>query len=70
MVQHPNIKSATSIIDFMFRALAYDYLGRTDLVHVIDKAEVALPDDEDEKWDENTPTIGDRVHELSNIRVV
>jgi len=31
MVQHPNIKSTTSIVDFIFRALAYDYLGRTDL---------------------------------------
>ncbi|MEO5649862.1 MAG: vitamin B12-dependent ribonucleotide reductase, partial [Ginsengibacter sp.] len=32
MVEHPNIKSATSIIDFMFRSLAYEYLGRNDLV--------------------------------------
>jgi ribonucleoside-diphosphate reductase alpha chain len=41
MVDHPNIKSTTSIVDFIFRALAYEYLGRTDLVHVLDKAEVA-----------------------------
>src|SRR5205085_635609 len=26
MVDHPNIKSTTSIIDFMFRLLAYEYL--------------------------------------------
>lgn len=37
IVQHPNIRSTTSIIDFIFRALAYEYLGRTDLVHVVDE---------------------------------
>jgi ribonucleoside-diphosphate reductase alpha chain len=36
IVDHPNIKSATSILDFIFRLLAYEYLDRTDLVHVID----------------------------------
>src|SRR5580765_8788695 len=40
MVDHPNIKTTTSIIDFMFRSLAYEYLGRNDLVHVLDKPEV------------------------------
>jgi ribonucleoside-diphosphate reductase alpha chain len=34
MVQHPNIKNATSIVDYIFRALGYEYLNRTDLVHV------------------------------------
>src|SRR5258708_25249362 len=29
MVDHPNIKSTTSIVDFIFRALAYEYLDRT-----------------------------------------
>ncbi|HZX59640.1 MAG TPA: vitamin B12-dependent ribonucleotide reductase, partial [Mucilaginibacter sp.] len=32
---HANIKSATSIIDYIFRMLGYEYLDRTDLVHVI-----------------------------------
>ncbi|RCH54515.1 vitamin B12-dependent ribonucleotide reductase [Mucilaginibacter hurinus] len=32
---HANIKSATSIIDYIFRMLGYEYLNRTDLVHVI-----------------------------------
>jgi ribonucleoside-diphosphate reductase alpha chain len=32
---HPNIKSSTSIIDFIFRLLGYEYQDRTDLVHVI-----------------------------------
>ncbi len=31
---HDNLRRATSIIDFMFRDLALNYLGRTDLVHV------------------------------------
>ena len=33
-VDHPNIKNATSVIDYIFRLLALEYLGRTDLVHV------------------------------------
>ena len=49
MVDHPNIKSATSIVDFIFRALAYEYLGRTDLVHVLDRPEVANTGQDD--WD-------------------
>jgi ribonucleoside-diphosphate reductase alpha chain len=67
MVEHPNIKTTTSIIDFMFRSLAYEYLGRNDLVHVLDKPEVENMGNE--PWDKNTPTIGDRVPELSEIRV-
>ncbi|MGI8477916.1 MAG: vitamin B12-dependent ribonucleotide reductase, partial [Thermomicrobiales bacterium] len=31
---HPNIKMATSTIDFVFRTLGLEYLGRTDLVQV------------------------------------
>ena len=33
-VNHQNIKFATSPIDYMFRALGFEYLGRTDFVHV------------------------------------
>ncbi len=68
MVDHPNIKTTTSIIDFMFRSLAYEYLGRNDLVHVLDKPEVENLGS-NKPWDENTPTIGERVPELSEIRV-
>jgi ribonucleoside-diphosphate reductase alpha chain len=67
MVEHPNIKTTTSIIDFMFRSLAYEYLGRNDLVHVLDKPEVENLGNQ--PWDENTPTIGERIPELSEIRV-
>jgi ribonucleoside-diphosphate reductase alpha chain len=34
MVDHENIKTATSVVDFVFRALGMEYLGRTDFVHV------------------------------------
>lgn len=33
-VEHPNIKSCSSIVDYIFRLLAFEYLQRTDLVHV------------------------------------
>ena len=68
-VEHPNIKSTTSIVDFIFRVLGYEYLGRTDLVHVLDKPEVLNTGTDD--WDDvpsgleyaNSP-------ELSSVRVV
>ena len=31
---HPNIKFATSVVDYVFRVLGYEYNGRTDFVHV------------------------------------
>jgi len=34
MTDHPNIKFSTSIIDFVFRVLGMEYLGRTDFVQV------------------------------------
>jgi ribonucleoside-diphosphate reductase alpha chain len=34
---HANIKSSTSIIDYIFRMLGYEYQNRTDLVHVLDE---------------------------------
>jgi ribonucleoside-diphosphate reductase alpha chain len=36
IVEHPNIKTATSVLDYIFRLLAYEYLDRDDLVHVPD----------------------------------
>jgi ribonucleoside-diphosphate reductase alpha chain len=68
MVDHPNIKTTTSIVDFIFRSLAYEYLGRTDLVHVLDKPEVQNMGNEE--WDQETPAIGDRTPELSDVRVM
>ena len=70
MVDHPNIRSTTSIVDFMFRCLAYEYLGRTDLVHVLDKPEIGNLGTDD--WDD-VPTgleYEKKTPELSDIRVV
>lgn len=70
MVEHPNIKSSTSIVDFIFRALAYEYLGRNDLVHVLDKPEVMNTGTDE--WDE-IPTSLDYekgTPSLSDVRVV
>ncbi len=47
MVDHPNIKTTTSLVDFVFRALAYEYLDRTDLVHVLDKPTVGNTGEEE-----------------------
>lgn len=34
MTNHPNVRTCTSIIDFIFRVLGMEYNGRTDFVHV------------------------------------
>jgi ribonucleoside-diphosphate reductase alpha chain len=34
LVDHPNIKTATSLLDYIFRVLGMEYLGKTDFVHV------------------------------------
>lgn len=39
---HDNIKFCSSIIDFIFRDIAMNYLGRTDLVHVPPQEELAV----------------------------
>ncbi|MCC6348823.1 MAG: vitamin B12-dependent ribonucleotide reductase [Candidatus Eisenbacteria bacterium] len=35
---HDNIKVSTSVIDYVFRVLGFEYLNRTDLAHVIETA--------------------------------
>ncbi len=57
IVDHPNIKSTTSLVDFIFRALAYEYLDRTDLVHVIDKEKI-----------NNLPTSSDSLQTKKNTQ--
>jgi ribonucleoside-diphosphate reductase alpha chain len=42
---HPNIKMATSIIDYVFRVLGLEYLGRTDLTQVPPELDEAPVDD-------------------------
>ena len=45
-VEHPKIKQATSIFDYIFRLLAFEYLERNDLVHV---QPVELPEEAPQK---------------------
>ena len=61
-VDHPNIKFSTSIIDYVFRVLGYEYLGRTDFLQV--KPEDLAPDidathSDDETRDAETPASAD-----------
>ncbi|MBP6455653.1 MAG: vitamin B12-dependent ribonucleotide reductase [Chitinophagaceae bacterium] len=57
IVDHPNIKNATSVVDYIFRALGHEYLGRTDLVHVQGNTGT-------DSWDEPSES-----QELSSVRV-
>ncbi len=41
---HPNIKMATSIIDYVFRVLGLEYLGRVDLAQVQANRDTAAPE--------------------------
>jgi ribonucleoside-diphosphate reductase alpha chain len=58
IVEHPNIKSATSVLDYIFRLLAYEYLDRDDLVHV--------PDPNRRTHQQEMDALR---HELSQVRV-
>ncbi len=49
---HPNIKNATSILDFIFRVLGMEYLKRMDFVHI-------PPTLNGESHDPATPTVVD-----------
>ncbi len=47
VTDHPNVKTATSIVDFIFRVLGMEYLKRVDFVHVSPKTTAeddALPE--------------------------
>jgi ribonucleoside-diphosphate reductase alpha chain len=54
VVGHANIKSATSIIDYIFRMLGYEYQNRTDLVHVITEQSVITGNPQMDDSDFNT----------------
>ena len=57
IVEHPNIKTATSVLDYVFRLLGYEYLDRTDLVHVQDPERMEQAED------------ASKQQELSQVRV-
>jgi len=70
---HEAIKSATSILDYVFRSLGYDYLGMNDFVHVKAVDEIA-PNGTDRKDSQdntepvepaqNTINISDTIPEI------
>ena len=53
---HDNIKSSTSIVDYIFRMLGYEYLNRTDLVHVLTEQKAILGNPQMADEDVNTDT--------------
>ncbi|MGI9255100.1 MAG: vitamin B12-dependent ribonucleotide reductase, partial [Thermomicrobiales bacterium] len=59
---HPNIKMATSIIDYVFRVLGLEYLNRTDLTQV--------PPDLDEDDELEAPVVVEAVAAATPPRVV
>ncbi len=54
VLDHPNIKFATSVVDYVFRVLGMEYLDRTDFVHV--KPADSDLDEEKEVAAESAPT--------------
>lgn len=56
-VDHPNIKTATSVIDYIFRLLAMEYLQREDLVQVKPSAITK----KEKKKEKNAPATSESV---------
>ncbi|OGJ51278.1 ribonucleoside-diphosphate reductase, adenosylcobalamin-dependent [Candidatus Peregrinibacteria bacterium RIFOXYB2_FULL_32_7] len=47
MTNHPNIKTCTSMVDYIFRVLGMEYLNRTDFVHIKpEKTEFQIKEDQ------------------------
>jgi ribonucleoside-diphosphate reductase alpha chain len=61
---HDNIKSATSIVDYIFRLLGYEYLNRTDLVHVITEQNAVIGNPQMIDEDQN-PDVSNRMETAS-----
>ena len=64
---HPNVRNATSPLDFIFRVLAAEYLGRTDLINVpqteVDDTSYDVSKDIEEK------TVMDRIQNNDHTQV-
>jgi ribonucleoside-diphosphate reductase alpha chain len=56
MTTHPNIRTSTSIVDFVFRVLGMEYLNRTDLVHVQPDAKTPKTEPSTQKLPASTPS--------------
>lgn len=66
---HDAIKNATSIVDYIFRNLGYEYLNRTDFVHVKPSQCVSAKDDSVQAKLSPEPSIAEKTKEehLSSI---
>jgi ribonucleoside-diphosphate reductase alpha chain len=63
-VEHPNIKFSTSVVDYIFRLLAFEYLNRTDLVHVSPEQ---LQENERSSLDLTTETEGSKIEKTPGV---
>jgi ribonucleoside-diphosphate reductase alpha chain len=61
---HEAIKNATSILDYVFRSIGYDYLNRTDFVHV--KAVDEIPPDKNHHDDKPADKADDKIEKGSD----
>jgi len=66
VIGHDAIKNATSILDYVFRVLGYEYLGRMDFVHVKSVDET----DEQPLASFNTPPTLSKKREISESSAV
>ncbi len=69
---HDKIKNATSILDFVFRTLGHEYLGREDFLHV--KPIDEMPSESKEKesvqeFSEHLPTVKAQNSAVTKIKV-
>lgn len=53
ITNHPNIKNCTSVLDYIFRVLALEYLNRTDLAQVKPEETAEADPDEDTEQPKN-----------------
>lgn len=69
---HDKIKNATSILDFVFRTLGHEYLGREDFLHVKPIDEMPKDSEEKEKvqeFSEHLPTMKSENSTVTKIKV-
>lgn len=66
MTDHPNLRTCTSILDFIFRILAMDYLGRMDFIHV--PPQVTLNEDQLELPSSTDSPVADMPGQAQNLR--
>ncbi|MBI5299274.1 MAG: hypothetical protein HY877_03140 [Deltaproteobacteria bacterium] len=69
-VDHPNIKMATSVIDFIFRLLGMEYLGRTDFVQVKPNKDEDVMMQIEKRTMDNGPLTKNKKPEKPQLKVI